>query len=109
MLNIALPKGRLGEKVYAMFEAAGYECPSIRENSRKLVFENEGNYKRALIRYYCLCIPQMLVSAALVTFLNGLLANTAPIIATAIKFLVDTFLFFISYQIQREWVFSSKK
>lgn len=40
MLNIALPKGRLGEKVYAMFEAAGYECPAIRENSRKLIFEN---------------------------------------------------------------------
>ena len=41
MLNIALPKGRLGEKVYAIFEAAGFECPSIKENSRKLVFENE--------------------------------------------------------------------
>ena len=40
-LNIALPKGRLGEKVYAMFEAAGFECPSIKENSRKLIFENE--------------------------------------------------------------------
>lgn len=40
MLNIALPKGRLGEKVYGMFESAGYECPSIRENSRKLIFEN---------------------------------------------------------------------
>lgn len=40
MLNIALPKGRLGEKVYAMFEAAGLECPSIRENNRKLIFEN---------------------------------------------------------------------
>ncbi len=40
MLNIALPKGRLGEKVYAMFEAAGYECPAIRENNRKLIFEN---------------------------------------------------------------------
>ena len=39
-LNIALPKGRLGEKVYAMFEAAGFECPSIKENSRKLIFEN---------------------------------------------------------------------
>ena len=39
-LNIALPKGRLGEKVYAMFEAAGYECPSIKENNRKLIFEN---------------------------------------------------------------------
>ena len=41
MLNIALPKGRLGEKVYAMFEKAGYACPSIRENNRKLIFENE--------------------------------------------------------------------
>lgn len=40
MLNIALPKGRLGEKVYAMFEAAGYDCPSIKENNRKLIFEN---------------------------------------------------------------------
>ena len=41
MINVALPKGRLGEKVYAMFEAAGYECPSIKEESRKLIFENE--------------------------------------------------------------------
>ena len=40
MLNIALPKGRLGEKVYAIFEAAGFACPSIKEESRKLVFEN---------------------------------------------------------------------
>ena len=40
MINVALPKGRLGEKVYAMFEAAGYECPSIKENNRKLIFEN---------------------------------------------------------------------
>lgn len=40
MLNVALPKGRLGEKVYSMFERAGYECPSIKENSRKLIFEN---------------------------------------------------------------------
>ncbi len=41
MLNIALPKGRLGEKVYDMFENAGYECPSIKEKNRKLIFENE--------------------------------------------------------------------
>lgn len=40
-LNIALPKGRLGEKVYAIFEKAGFPCPSIRENNRKLIFENE--------------------------------------------------------------------
>ena len=40
MINIALPKGRLGERVYAMFERAGYECPSIKESNRKLIFEN---------------------------------------------------------------------
>lgn len=48
MLNIALPKGRLGESVYDMFERAGYECPEIKETSRKLIFEN----KEKGIRYF---------------------------------------------------------
>ena len=41
MINVALPKGRLGEKIYDIFETAGYECPSIKEPNRKLIFENE--------------------------------------------------------------------
>ena len=41
MLNIALPKGRLGEKVYDILEKSGFECPSIKEGNRKLIFENE--------------------------------------------------------------------
>lgn len=40
MLNIALPKGRLGERVYKMFAESGFECPEILGESRKLVFEN---------------------------------------------------------------------
>ena len=48
MLNVALPKGRLGEKVYSMFEKAGFECPAIKENNRKLIFENE----EAGVRYF---------------------------------------------------------
>jgi len=40
MLNIALPKGRLGENVYSMFEKAGFECSGVTEKSRKLIFEN---------------------------------------------------------------------
>ena len=48
MLNVALPKGRLGERVYAMFEKAGFECPSIKENNRKLIFENP----EAGVRYF---------------------------------------------------------
>lgn len=41
MVNVALPKGRLGDQVYDMFEAAGYSCPDIRSDSRKLFFENQ--------------------------------------------------------------------
>ena len=40
MVNIALPKGRLGEKVYALLKNAGYSCPELEESSRRLVFEN---------------------------------------------------------------------
>ena len=48
MINIALPNGRLGMKVYEMFEKAGFECPSMRDQGRKLIFENE----EACVRYY---------------------------------------------------------
>jgi ATP phosphoribosyltransferase len=41
MINIALPKGRLGESVYETFEAAGYGCPALREGGRRLIFESE--------------------------------------------------------------------
>ena len=41
MISIALPKGRLGEKAYKILADAGFECPAINEESRKLIFENE--------------------------------------------------------------------
>ena len=47
-INVALPKGRLGEKIYKMFEEAGYPCPALLEESRKLVFENE----ESRVRYF---------------------------------------------------------
>ena len=40
MIQIALPKGRLGEKAYERMAQAGYECPAILEKNRKLTFEN---------------------------------------------------------------------
>lgn len=45
-LNIALPKGRLGDKVYAMFASAGFDCPAILEQNRRLVFENPEKHVR---------------------------------------------------------------
>lgn len=48
MLNIALPKGRLGDKVYALLESIGYDCREIYDDNRKLVFENE----QSGVRYF---------------------------------------------------------
>ena len=41
MLNVALPKGRLGERVLTMLEEAGLSCPAIHDPGRRLVFECE--------------------------------------------------------------------
>ena len=102
---------RLGPYAELVATAVARACSSFfnfNANNR-VVFNNKGSYRRALLRYYCLCVPQMLVSAGLVTLMNHLLGNTAPFIATLIKLVVDTALFFISYTIQREWVFTTKK
>ena len=48
MLNIALPKGRLGDRVYAMLKAAGYPCPELENPDRRLIFEN----REAGVRYF---------------------------------------------------------
>ena len=41
MLNIALPKGRLGDEVYKLLAGIGYDCALFLEENRKLVFESE--------------------------------------------------------------------
>lgn len=39
MLTIALPKGRMGDRVYRLFAQAGYACPAMEAENRKLVLE----------------------------------------------------------------------
>lgn len=48
MLNIALPKGRLGDRVYGMLKQAGYECPDMEQPDRRLIFDNSD----AGVRYF---------------------------------------------------------
>ena len=48
MLNVALPKGRLGDKVYHLLAGIGYGCPEDYNTPRKLVVENP----EAGIRYF---------------------------------------------------------
>ncbi len=72
--------------------------------NRKVVFASDQGAKSSLWRYYVLCIAQAACSAALVSGIVGRLAVSK----TWCKAVVDTFLFFISYQIQRRFVFGRK-
>lgn len=77
--------------------------------NRRMVFSSSENYGQTMLRYYILCFFQLCASAALVWFIDTLIASDASWLITLMKALVDTALFFISYQIQRRWVFAMKK
>lgn len=74
--------------------------------NRRKVFK--AGDKHSVIRYYILCVCQLLVSAGLVTLLTSLIPG-GSFVTTLLKLCVDVVLFFISYQIQRDWVFKNKK
>ncbi len=73
--------------------------------NKALVFGSRKDYRRAMLHYYCLCVPQMLVSAGLVYLLGWAFGSGSSAILTLLKMAVDTALFFISYNIQKNWVF----
>lgn len=49
MLNVALPKGRLGDSVYTLFNEIGYECKEILSDSRALEFTDASESIRFLL------------------------------------------------------------
>ncbi len=69
------------------------------------VFRSRDRYWKDLLEYYCVCVPQALVSMFLLGALVERLSISAPGMATFVKVAVDTLLFFISYFIQKKWVF----
>lgn len=43
MISVALPKGRLGNKVFDIFAKVGYDCDEMHSDSRQLVFTSKEN------------------------------------------------------------------
>ena len=72
--------------------------------NKKFVFKYERNTKKSLLKYYSLCIVQMLLSAVLVSIVWKYTKYTE----TGIKILVDSVLFLLSYFVQQRWVFKRK-
>ena len=75
----------------------------------RYVFRNGENHWKAFLKYYCLCIPQTLISVVCLTALVAGLKIGHPALATLVKIVVELILFVISYFIQKKWVFSDKK
>ena len=71
----------------------------------KVVFKSEGGVMRTLPKYVLLAIMQMSLSAFLVNYLYPLIGG----FEVFVKIPVDVFLFFLSYVIQREFVYVGKK
>ena len=67
----------------------------------RVVFKSSGAVWKSAVRYFVLAVVQMLASAGLVSLLYGVLGGSE----VAVKILVDVFLFFISFLIQREIVY----
>lgn len=76
--------------------------------NKSIVFESKSGYGWAIVRYYILCVAQILVSAGLVWLLGRLFCTSKSYVLTGLKAVVDTALFFVSYRIQHRWVFKVK-
>ncbi len=72
--------------------------------NKRQVFHNESKDYKVILKYYTLCICQLIISALLVDK-----ALTFIFSSTIRKCIIDTILFTVSFQIQREWVFKKRK
>lgn len=71
--------------------------------NKKQVFKNDSKSPVIIVKYYTLCVIQLLLSAFFVNYLQALIPY-----ATICKCIIDSLLFLISFQIQREWIFKKE-
>ena len=79
--------------------------------NKKAVFKSDADTGRSAVRYAILAVCQLGASLALVALFTVVFRAESDWLKTLIKAIVDTVLFFISFKIQRNWVFkkNSKK
>ena len=79
--------------------------------NKKLVFNSRVSTGKAMLRYYALAIPQLLLQLALTHGVYLLLdiGSNAIFLRALIYFVVMCVLFIASYMIQQRWVFAAKK
>ncbi len=77
--------------------------------NKKTVFKDKGSIGATLLKYYALAVPMLLISSIGVDGVSSALGVKSAALMTLIKVVIETVLFILSFRLQREWVFSSKK
>lgn len=113
-LLTALLAGRMDPAVATVAAVVGGRAVSSLLNfclNRRLVFRTNIPVGKALLRYYCLALPQMVVQALLDSGIFALfqVSASASFLRTLIHTVVMVVLYFVSYMIQQRWVFAPEK
>ena len=77
--------------------------------NRSFVFRSRDNYWKDMLEYYCVCVPQTVISVVMLGTLVSRMSISAPGVATCVKVAVDFVLFCISYFIQKKLLFKETK
>ena len=79
--------------------------------NKQLVFRSQASTGRALVRYYCLALPQMAAQMLLTqgVYILFRVGDHAGFARTVLYVIVMTILYFTSYMIQQRWVFAPQK
>ena len=77
--------------------------------NKKLVFNSQVSTKKAMLRYYMIAIPNMLLQAGLTSGIFALLhiPDDATLLRTAIYVVVMCVLFIATFVLQQRWVFAN--
>ncbi len=70
--------------------------------NKKVSFNSKNNVKNTILKYYALCIIQIIVSSTLVS----ILCNFIGIPEILVKIVVDTIIFIVNYRVQRLFIFN---
>ncbi len=111
LLNLLIPL-TVDERLRVLIATFGARVVSSLFNffaNRTKVFKSTECVGATMLRYYILCIVQTACSYGLVYLLTAFIPDKLRIIDSLIKIAVDVILFFLSFGVQRDWVFGNKR
>jgi len=113
LLTVAL-RGFLQDPLLGSIATVGARAVSSILNffmNKKLVFQSKVSTGKAMVRYYALAIPQLVVQSLLNQAVYTLfsIGSDQAALRTLIHIVIMTILFIVSFTIQQRWVFAPQK